>query len=308
MLAVFLFYIHVAFSQAEGFHYTEEQVAEAQERITAEMPAEVRREYYESPSRRDYTAHIREMTPELRQMMIEYMRKMAYPLPGCTAPGWEASMFMFRDEAMVQKFVSKWFDEGEFSNYGAYLGGYADPGVIRLMGPYLFDATGIPNSLNVDDSPIPKNSWVAGRLLQNEAIASCVEFPEDVRLWSRRLAAIAPPGETKLAIFQRWWKENEAAFQAREYGKVKPGVLSIPGMKRSVMGNPPNFEDAAHPPSPPGATSAPGSATAQKRGAAEAPIGSVNEPSTPSLARLIAVVALALAMLWGVFVFAKTRR
>lgn len=49
MFAVILFYINVAFSQLEGFHYTEEQVADAQERIRADMPAEVRREIYEAP-------------------------------------------------------------------------------------------------------------------------------------------------------------------------------------------------------------------------------------------------------------------
>lgn len=244
------------------------------------------------------------MTPELRQVMIKFSRKMAYPLPGCTEHGWERGLFMYRDEATVRKFVSKWFDEGERRNYGAYLGDSGDPEVIRLMGPYLFDATGIPNSRDVGDGPIPKNGWVATRLGQYQAIASCVEFPEDVRIWSRRLASTAPPGETELAILQRWWKENEAAFQAREYGKVKPGVLSIPGMKRSVMANPPNFETSdAEPSSPPTATTP----ANKPRPVAAARIASGTQLSAPSSALLWSGAVAAVALITGLLFLWKRR-
>lgn len=305
MLAILMLITSAYFTQENGFNYTEDQVAAAQDKIAREMPAEIYRDIYESPPRRDELAHIREKTPEYRKAMIEFTRKMAYPLPGCIEHGWEKGLFMYRDEATVRKFVSKWFEEGDFEHYGKVLGDSGDPEVIRLMGPYLFDGTVVPKHPYFSahsDIATPKNEFVAARLVQGTVIAACVEFPEEVRVWNRRLAAIGPPTETRLAILQRWWKENEAAFKAREYDKVKPGVLEIPGMSRSVLVNPPVF-DAAD--SEPSATVTPAAAIERPKPLTAAPVASAAEPSTSSTALLATGAALAIAALAGLLFFWK---
>ena len=299
-LSVLILYATPVFTSEKGFDYTEEEVAAAQDKIEKEMPAEIRHVLYESPPS-NYVERIRGETLEFRQKMIEFARKMAYPLPGCTEHTWEQGLFMYRDEATVRKFVSKWFDEGDMTNYGNYLNQSANPEVIRLAGPYLFDGAIIPESHNYHSPlPIAKNEELADVLCQGQAIASCVEFPEAVRIWNRRLAATGPPMKTELVILQRWWKENEAAFQAREYGKVKPGVLSIPGMERSVLGYPPNFETADT--ETPSSTATPPPAPTDK----PKPANTASSPQsfTPTSALLGAAT---LALLTGLFIYWKRR-
>ncbi len=282
----------------------------AQEKIRQEMPVEIYNDIYEAPRRRDELAHIREKSPEYRQAMIEFARKMAYPLPGCTEHGWEKGLFMYRDEATVRKFVLKWFEEGDFEHYGKVLGDSGDPEVVRLMGPYLFDGTAIPKHPYFSahsDVATPKNHFVATRfVVQGAAIAACVEFPEEVRVWNRRLAAIGPPMETQLEILQRWWKENEAVFQAREWDKVKPGVLEIPGMPKSLLVNPPVFDAAVSEPFPPSAAN-PAVAIEQPRPVTTTPAVSATEPSTPSTVLLATGAAVAIAALAGLLVLWKRR-
>ena len=269
-----LFYIDVAFSVEKGYYYTQDDIKTAQDEIRRTMPPEIYAHIW-NPNRdpkANMVDHIRSKTPEFKRTMIDFARKMAYPIPGVTDHNWEMwGLFMYGDEATIHRFVSKWFDEGEDRHYGQHLLRSSNPEAIRLTGPYLFDDTPIPNIITLSERPLRKSEWVANQFGQYEAIAACVEFPPEVRQWSRRLGATAPPAETELAILRRWWKENEAAFQAREYERVKPGVLSIPGMPRSVMANPPVFdEEAASTPEPPRAPSTP-AATPTSADAASAP-------------------------------------
>ena len=142
--------------------------------------------------------------------------------------------------------------------------------------------------------------------LFRNVLIEATKRPENLRIWSRQLAVIGPAGDTELAILQRWWKENEAAFQARDYNKVKPGVLSIPGMQKSVMANPPDFDTTE----PETSQSTPNATPAVKSApetTAPAPIAAASDASTPSSAFLWTGAGVAIALLVGLVVFWKRR-
>src|SRR5688572_29534275 len=115
--------------------YTPEQVDEARQRLWSEIPPEIDKAYYKSnvssaPGHDNRIRDIRNRSAEFRQKLIEWGRKMANPLPGYTDHGWEEELFYYRDEQMVSKFVSKWFDEGDFENYGRKLRLSENPEVV----------------------------------------------------------------------------------------------------------------------------------------------------------------------------------
>lgn len=88
--------ISAMFIQEPGYQYTEDQVGEALEKIEATMPAAVRNELDTLSQDRAMLEHFRGAAPDVRKSMIEFARKMAYPLPGCAVTQWEWVLFMYR--------------------------------------------------------------------------------------------------------------------------------------------------------------------------------------------------------------------
>lgn len=88
-------------------------------------------------------------------------------------------------------------------------------------------------------------------------------------------------------------------FKAREYDKVKPGVLSIPGMKKSRLTDPPDFENAEDAsPSAFAAKSAPQSSV-------EPSVGISPNSSAPSAAFLWTCAVAAITLLVSLVIFWK---
>lgn len=286
--------------------YTPDQLDEARRKIWEDAPEEVKVAFFpkEDSGVRGTGGLVRlfrSRTPEVKRKFVEWEKRMAYPMPGYIDHLWEEEIFYHGDEEMVRKFVKKTFEEGDMDNYGQKLSLSQNPDVVGLMGPYLFAEDRIPNSVNES-----LTKQVATQVCFRELLPACVEFPAEVRLWARRQEAQGTPLETSIAIMQKWWKENEAAFKSREYDKVKPGVLSIPGMKKSVMLNPPDFDEAGSATTPmaigssalPNPTAAPLAST---------PVAAPAESPSPSATFLWTGAVVTLALLVSLLVFWKRR-
>lgn len=110
------------------------------------------------------------------------------------------------------------------------------PRLLEFFEGYLMIAEpAVPSERSGDIPPQSESAGIAWKMM--ELLKDCGEIPAETRVWALNLenvfqsnlsmnpsnAHVAATDEAR-NIVRNWWKENKAAFNAREFDKVKPGA------------------------------------------------------------------------------------
>ena len=215
--------------------YTPEEISIATQKVLDQMPADIEREIYhhEPPINtvEDKIRAIRGMDPALRQKLIEFYRKAAYPLPGAVNGLHERSLYELGDMKVIEKHIRKYLQEGDDSYAGSLWEG-GNPDIIALVAPYLSDHSKLPGSrisiLPDLDTRRGTAAWILAELSPR-----CYTLKPELQRWLVK-ASNTRPWNVSADILETWWKENRVALEAHDYDKVRPAKIpdeAIPAVK-----------------------------------------------------------------------------
>lgn len=178
----------------------------------------------------------------------------------------------------------------------------AQPAVIPYLAPLLFINETPESGIHLPPGgDIPTGDKVSFQTLYmiEHVLERAEMIPMAVKQWVRRSRSPSPERGEHREILREWWRANQEAFQRKDYAAVRPGREWQPtASENSTLQSP-----ATHVPTLPDTDP-----SRVNRGAAKIPSAAAAGSPTPSLAQLITASAVALALLAGVLVFAKTRR